>query len=219
MKQEEEARRRKAAAGFTLVEVLVVILILAALAGLIAPALRLARRRADKHFTKQEITRLSLAIENFADQDPFGDWPPARLAQLGVGPSNEINEPTESLVLCLSTQRGEGPYFQFDLERLVNLDGDEVDEDVLKRKLRTPFEGGRLFEYADLWGNPYVYIPAEAYGAALNYVDAEGRPFTAKLEKDPRKGVFPAPLKFVIWSLGPDGVNQNGNGDDICSWR
>jgi len=210
--------RRKCLA-LTLVEILVVLMILSALFGLIVPALRYARRRADRHFTKQEINRLCLAIENFADEDPFGDWPPANLSGIGIASENDLNEPIESLVLCLSTGRGEGPYFQFDLDRLTNLDEDSVEEELLKEKFQTPFEGGRLLEYSDLWGNPYIYVPYYAYGKEFKYVDAEGNTFSAVLEKDPQLGTFPQPLKFVIWSCGPDGKNQNGKGDDICSWK
>jgi type II secretory pathway pseudopilin PulG len=213
----EPCRRRSSA--FTFVEVLVVLLIIAALAGLIAPALRSARRRTDRNVTSQEMTRLSLGIENFADQDPFADWPPGTLEPLGITDSNKINEGNESMVLCLSTQRGEGPYFDFDDERLANLDADTGPPQVLTEKLRVPYATGALHEYVDLWLTPYVYLPFRDYGEPATYVTAEGEEFQAVLPKDPEKGTWPAPLKFVIWSCGPDGVNDNGAGDDIVSWR
>jgi prepilin-type N-terminal cleavage/methylation domain-containing protein len=208
-------------AGFTFVEVMVVLLIIAALAGLIAPAIRLARRRADRSITSQEMTRLGLGVENFADQDPFADWPPATFETepLRIAGSNKINEPIESLVLCLSTQRGEGPYFDFDEERLMNLDADLGPETLLQDKLRVPFPTNELYEYVDLWHTPYIYVPFRHYGKTAQYVNIDGDGFDATLAKDPDKGTWPAPLKFVLWSCGPDGINDNGGGDDIVSWR
>jgi prepilin-type N-terminal cleavage/methylation domain-containing protein len=205
--------------GFTFIEVMVVMVILAALAGLLVPALRFARHRADRESCKQEVTRLSLGIENFADQDSFADWPPATLDRLGVTRSNQINEGIESLVLCMSVERGEGPYFEFDRERLTNYDGDSGPENILHEKLKIGSARNDLEEYVDLWETPYVYFPSNAYGSRAKYQAGEERQFEATVVKDAERGTFPAPFKFVIWSCGPDGVNENGEGDDIVSWR
>jgi type II secretory pathway pseudopilin PulG len=198
---------------------MVVLLIIAALAGMLAPALFSARRRADRNLTSQEITRLRLGVENFADLDPYGDWPPATLAPLGVAGSNGVNEGNESLVVCLSTQRGEGPYFEFEFDRLANLDGDAGPEKVLREGFRSPYAGNELKEYVDVWGNPYVYFPAAAYGTKAAYTDGDGVPFEAAVTRDTDTGTYPARLNFVIWSSGPDGRNENGGGDDIVSWH
>lgn len=42
----------------------------------------------------------------------------------------------------------------------------------------------------DMWGHPYVYTAAPSHGAP-----------------------------FVIYSLGPDGIDNGGEGDDIASWK
>ena len=203
----------------TFVEVLVVILIIGALAGLIAPALRSARRRADRNVCRQEITRLSLAVNTFANEDRLGDWPPGSLDGLGITDGNGVNDGNESLVVCLSTQRGEGPYFDFDGDRLTNMDGDIGPEAVLKDRFRVGFGDLELREYQDDWRTPYIYFPAEDYGKNARYLTADGEEYEATVLKDPELGMWPAPLKFVIWSCGPDGVNENGGGDDIVSWR
>jgi prepilin-type N-terminal cleavage/methylation domain-containing protein len=210
---------RRPSDGFTFIEVLVVMLIIAALAGLIVPALRFARHRADRDVCRQEITRLSLGVENFADHDPFADWPPASLGKLGITGSNQINEGIESLVLCLSAGRGEGPYFEFDLSRLTNYDGDQGPAPILHDKLRIGFATDDLSEYVDVWENPYVYFPSSAYGSKAKYLACEAQEFEATVLKDAERGAFPAPFRFVIWSCGPNGVNENGEGDDIVSWR
>lgn len=211
--------RTRRAAGMTLIEVLVVLFILSVLAAFITPVVWLARQKADKDLVRQEVTRMELGVENFADQDKYADWPPATLRELGIGGANALNEGIESLVLCLAAGRGEGPYFEFDAERLTNGDGDEAPARVLKEGLAVVFGDNQLREYVDLWGTPYVYFPYRAYGTKARYCVEEGIEFEACVAKDAASGLWPAQSRFVIWSCGPDGVNENGGGDDICSWR
>ncbi|MFC1678804.1 HEAT repeat domain-containing protein [Elusimicrobiota bacterium] len=56
----------------------------------------------------------------------------------------------------------------------------------------TPPEKARLVggELLDLWGNPYQYDPSPSHGA-----------------------------QFAIYSFGPNGKDEKGQGDDIASWR
>lgn len=210
--------KQSGATGFTLVEMLVVIFIISILAGLITPAVFMARRSSDRKVCRQEITRLCLAVENFADQDKLADWPPDALDKLGIAGANSINAGNECLVLCLATERGDGPYFDFDPERLKNRDEDSGPEEVLRQQLRIPFKDLSLMEYVDIWDNPYVYLPFRAYGRSAAYCDAEGMAVDCQLAKHEKTGTWPAPLKFVIWSFGPNGRNENGGGDDIVSW-
>lgn len=134
----------------TLVEVLVVLFIISVLAAFVTPVVWLARQKADKDLVRHELTRMALGVENFADQDARADWPPATLQELGIGGGNGLNEGIESLVACLAAGRGEGPYFDFDAERLTNLDGDEGPERVLKESLAVVFGDTQLREYVDL---------------------------------------------------------------------
>ena len=76
-----------------------------------------------------------------------------------------------------------------------------------------------LLEYGDVWGSPYVYIPATDYGKKLRYQGIEGEPFEVEARKNPTTGTYCAPTTYQLWSLGADGVNQNGEGDDIVSWK
>ena len=34
-----------------------------------------------------------------------------------------------------------------------------------------------------------------------------------------KTGDYFNPSGFQIWSIGPDGINNDGEGDDICSWK
>jgi len=76
-----------------------------------------------------------------------------------------------------------------------------------------------LTEYVDLWGAPYVYIHCRDYGKKLKYQLEDGTTFEAEARKNPTTGTYYAATTYQLWSLGPDGVNQNGDGDDVVSWQ
>ncbi|MGE4357228.1 MAG: type II secretion system major pseudopilin GspG [Candidatus Omnitrophota bacterium] len=69
--------------------------------------------------------------------------------------------------------------------------------DAKKRRWKGPYlkkcteEGGEVV-IRDPWGNPYEYEPPNAQ---------EGRNI------------------YHLWSWGPNGENDEGEGDDICSWK
>ena len=73
--------------------------------------------------------------------------------------------------------------------------------------------------YFDIWGNPYVYIHHRDYGTKFSYQSPEGLLFEVEAQKNPATGTYYAPTTFQLWSLGSDGENQNGEGDDIVSWN
>ena len=203
-------------AGFTLVELLVAIGIIAVLAGLIFPAMGAAKRSASAKATKATIERVKLACEAyFAD---FGDYPPTSLAALGVS-TNGVNDGSEALLRCLTTRLGRGPYLQFEEKELVN-----TDDDALARgdPCKSTIESRALYELADAWGNPLIYFHNRDYqgGPKLErYMTATGERVTCKPKRSEKTGQFPCPTTFMIWSVGADGVNQDGQGDDVCSWK
>jgi prepilin-type N-terminal cleavage/methylation domain-containing protein len=67
-------RNRKTLKGFTLVEMLVVVLIISVLVGLISAAAVKARHRAQKAAISLEIRHLAMALDNYRHQ--FGEYPP-----------------------------------------------------------------------------------------------------------------------------------------------
>ena len=199
--------------GFTLIELLVVMGIIAVLMGLLIPGIRMARTSARKNQTQAIISRLSLALENYSND--FGDYPPSNLKDLGL-PSNRVNDGIESLVACLSTGRRSGPYFDFEDEFLVNRDKDKVPDFN-----QSAFKGLLGFEYTDPWGNPYIYFHNRDYErpqVASVYRFAEKKRVQAAPGKSGKKGTFHGFDSFQLWSAGPDGKNNNGEGDDIPSW-
>jgi prepilin-type N-terminal cleavage/methylation domain-containing protein len=211
------ARRRR---GFTLVEVLVVMAIISVLAGIVIASVSVARRFGDIKAVGIEIQTLVQGINGYCQQ--WGDYPPSSLAGLKVKPPNTTNDGIEALVLCLSSRKKGGPFFEFKEDRLTNGDGDALspkDFGILRKDLDPIQTVPQLFEFIDLWGNPFVYIHNRDFGKKLPYTDRQGTTVQAMASKSAKLGTYQAATSFQIWSFGPNGVNENGEGDDIASWK
>ncbi|RME75768.1 MAG: prepilin-type N-terminal cleavage/methylation domain-containing protein [Planctomycetota bacterium] len=208
-------RRYGDAGGFTLIELLVAIAILALLSALALPAITAARRSGMRKACKAQIERLAAAAQSY--EAAFGDYPPTALAALGFERTNGINEGIESLVRCVTTTRGGGPFYEPDEDELGNTDGDETQQDPTASVLGRP----ELLEVLDPWGRPLVYFHHRDYrgGRRIERYLFDETEQRLRPRPSPETGVYPAPVSFVIWSVGPDGVDQGGGGDDIASWR
>ncbi len=207
--------------GFTLVEMLVVIAIISTLMGLALASIQVARRFSDKKATAGDILLLVQAINNYQAQ--YGDYPPSSLSALKVK-GNGVNEGNECLVLCLSGRKKGGPFHEaFKEDRLSNLDNDALsgkDFQAVKKALDLPQDVAQLYEYTDLWGNPFVYIHNRDYSAKkIQYTDNEGKPVTVQAARSAKLGSPQSATTYQIWSFGPNRINENGDGDDIASWQ
>ncbi len=190
--------------------------VLAILAAIALPAINGARRSGMRSACKARIERIAAAIEQYAAT--FGDFPPTRLAEIGVQRSNGINEGIETLLRCLTTRREGGPFLEPDADELGNTDEDSLrGEDPVASALGT----AALLEFVDPWGQPLFYFHNRDYRGGrrierylIGDMEARVRP-----RPDPETGLYPAPVSFLIWSAGPDGKDDGGGGDDVCSWR
>jgi prepilin-type N-terminal cleavage/methylation domain-containing protein len=202
--------------GFTLVEMLVVVAIIAILTAITIPAVMGVRRRADVKRTKTYLDTIRLALESYAND--FGDYPPSRPQLVGL-PSNGVNDGIEVMVRCLTTKKKNGPYFTFDSEVLDNSDGDSI-KGLGGDPTDSTIASRELFEVKDPWGNPFVYIHNQDYDAAQTYLVGEPKE-RARIHaiKDAKTKSYLGPRAFQLLSLGPDGQqDQTDDGDDIVVW-
>ena len=141
--------------------------------------------------TEWLLKSLVLAIE--LHRGRRGELPPGRTE--GV---NEVNEGIEALFARLDS------------------------EGLLDRPARARWTGdtdgdGRP-EILDAWGNPLVYFRHDDYGANET-VRIGGREQAARPRISALTHEFHARDFVQIWSAGPDGVNEDGGGDDVTSWH
>ena len=204
--------------GFTLVELLIVIAILAALIGLTTAAVTAVQRKSQVKACKATIDAIAGALASY--ESDFGDYPPTSLAALGAR-TNRTNEGSEALVRCLTTKDRGGPYYDFKEQDLGNTDGDRLSG----RGDRTSSALGsrELYEVLDPWGNPLIYFHHRDYkrprGLDRYQTTGEEGLQTCRPRPSDKTGQYPGYGRFVIWSCGPDGVNEDGEGDDVCSWK
>ncbi len=213
--EREESGRSTATAlrrGFTLIEVLAVIVILSILAALLMTQLGGARDTAEEGATKTILLKIKGALEEHS-QDA-GDFPRSSPGQdLGAMP-NDTNVGAEMLYLALCKERGAGAGT---LDRaLVN-----VDEDKLIAR-PAGFEVSDLFELEDAWHNPIAYIHNLDYGREFQYVSSlpetgETHHAVVKAKKNQQTGRWHEPRGYQLISAGLDG--QFGTEDDLHSFQ
>ena len=204
--------------GFTLIELLIVVAIISILLGLAVPALTKSSRRARVVETSALIQRLKAALDKY--QADFGDYPPTSIADMGFA-TNGINDGVESLLVSLATTQKDGPYFEPEEKFLANLDNDSVPGSY---NLTWYFGDRNAREIVDSWGNPLVYFHYRDYDnpkANLQRYKLANKKYASSVrpKKSQKTNTFPSWDSFEIWSSGPDGVNENGEGDDITSWK
>ncbi|MFH1230641.1 MAG: type II secretion system protein [Planctomycetota bacterium] len=201
--------------GFTLLELLVVIGIIAILATMLIPNLAYVRTRAKISATKTLLSHIQSGLESY--YAVYGDYPPTDLSDIYPGTSNGVNNGIESVVACLSDQKKGGPFLlSISSDKYTNLDGDSCS---------TPptnwwFGDTQLREIVDVWNNPLVYFHSRDYdnpGKGSNYSFTRSGDAIAP-QRDASTATYYNPLAFQIWSAGTDEKNNNGLGNDINNW-
>jgi prepilin-type N-terminal cleavage/methylation domain-containing protein len=204
--------------GFTLIELLIVATIIGILLGLVVPALTKGTKRARVVETLSLIGRIRAALDKY--ESDFGDYPPTSIADMGLA-TNGVNDGIESLLVCIATKQKYGPYFEPEEKYLANLDSDTVPTSY---NLTWYFGDRDAREIVDSWGNPLVYFHYRDYEnpkANLQRYKLANKKYASSVrpKKSQKTGTFSSWGSFEIWSFGPDGVNNNGEGDDITSWK
>ena len=209
-------------AGFTLTELLVVLGIIAILAGILTPSLMAMRKKAQRNEAALRIQRIEVALGSY--QGDFGDYPPTSIDEeytdFTIG-GNGVNDGAESLLGHLATQDQGGPYLgDVPEEWIENTDEDAVGDPAFVEKIRWIYGDAQLREIVDPWGNPYVYFHNRDYERTYGVLSqcTADKPKTLNLtaQRSEKLQTWHHPTGFQIWSLGPDEKNETG--DDIGSW-
>jgi prepilin-type N-terminal cleavage/methylation domain-containing protein len=178
--------------AFTLVEMLVVVVIIAILAGLLLPAVGMVRRRAQNHAIAVEIMNLEQAVEVYRNE--HGDYPPdfsdpeivrrhilkrwPRISNeelVAVTSLNVVVDPAEALVFWLGgfssdpkrpfTGTGGPMLIDADGNVAPNRDRNDGPYDFDKARLRYDDDGDAFPIYPPKGRlEPYVYFDARTYG-------------------------------------------------------
>ncbi len=219
MEQVSGRNSQRCRLGFTLVELLVVIAIIGALAAISTPMLRRARVSSAKSATTSRIQAMTISLENFAGSPTVGFYPPSSMEDTYEVSGNRLDSGIESLVLHLSTQKHGGPFIEWKEDYLANLDEDSINSDEVKSKIDWYFGDNQLREHIDDFGSPLVYIHNNDYGRTFSITESEGeKRGTATAGLSEVTATFFSPTTYQLWSLGPNGENENGAGDDLVAW-
>lgn len=203
--------------GFTLVELLVVIAIIGILAAIVVPSYVSIRGQSKRTAMKNDLHRISMALETY--QKDFGKYPPTVLTEKSddVQLQNAVNNGIESLTACLMTKNLNGPYLEWDEKRYANTDRDGVNKNVTNWF----FGDKQLRELTDIWGNPIIYINSRDYKSPKKigkYLNRRQQTYAPQPVANPNTKTFVNPMKFQLWSIGPNGRNENGGEDDVSGW-
>jgi prepilin-type N-terminal cleavage/methylation domain-containing protein len=198
--------------GFTLVELLVVICIIAILAGLVTVGLNAAMINSRTAATETFLHELSGACAQYATR--WGDFPPSTIDDAGGRAPNDMNNGIEALVACLASERRGGKLIAVDEELYTNTDGDTASANVTGWF----FGDNKLREITDKFGNVILYLHhrdfAKPRPQVLKYkVFQDGETVTIAPEKSAATSTWVGSGRFQLRSVGKDG--KPGTGDDI----
>ncbi len=167
--------------AFTLAEIMIVIVLIAVLAGFLLPAVMNSQRAARNTRARVEINAIAMAIEAFYDD--WGFYPPTDRAY-NPATGRFDGEPygdysyAEALVQCLANRfvRGAGDQLpagetsfrnmRGGVYQVYELGGAPVNAGPyydLSRRDVADLDNDGFPALLDPWGNPYIYIPREDY--------------------------------------------------------
>jgi prepilin-type N-terminal cleavage/methylation domain-containing protein len=215
------------ARGFTLVEILVVIAIIATLVGLVATMIPAAIKKKQVLRTQTLVTGIAAALESLQlDNEQYGKYPPSRTRDMKFGKSfvgkeigmpNEVNCGIESVFFLLNNPTIQCPQVTSDEELIGNADDDAY------RNARGNASDAFAREYLDAWGQPLAYFHSNDYKDPKGLEELQTTDMR-KIQVRPKKmsvkagGGFLGPNSYQIFSVGPDGeqdADDAEEGDDI----
>jgi prepilin-type N-terminal cleavage/methylation domain-containing protein len=204
--------------GFTLIEMLTVIAVIAILVGILYPALRSIRDGPKKAAARADIRKLQMAIQSYYNE--YGKYPPT--------PRNGATPQADWFYAMLNGNR-----FPADGSALAS--GYEANNPRGIRFMDFPKKQINGFgEFTDPWNNPYLIcidngdraIGTSWIGDWWGDINAPGGSFDALKVNDGMimtrtSGTYGAKRTIAVYCFGPNGTNEDAQGpeyDDITSW-
>ena len=203
---------RRRGQAFTLIELLIVIVIIAILAGLLFPAFRGVQAQAKRAQAKNDLTQIVTAVNAFYTE--YGRYPTTATTDIIFGPAasttndalfNELRAVTSTL----------------NTRKIVFISPPDVkDPSNPKSGIGTSTtQFLPVGQYYDPWGTPYN---VEIDGDYNNQIETNPYPDT-----DGSAGATPLRLGVISWSYGADGTKGTKspassnfkNSDDVISWQ
>jgi prepilin-type N-terminal cleavage/methylation domain-containing protein len=208
--------RARRSAGFTLIEILAVLLILTLLAGIMIVQLSDTEGAARVKMAEQLLAKVEAAVKSY--QNDNGAAPPSSFAPAQEVANDGTNVGIEALVVALWSKKYEAGGLLADVrDQLVNVDGDR------STKQLTDFETRELLEIADPWQNPIAYIERGDYSQGnLRYATVDGETgevveSVPTAYKNAATGQYYSAQGFQLISAGPDG--RFGTEDDVTAFK
>jgi len=175
--------------AFTLIELLVVIGIVAVLLGMIFPAYFGIQEKAKVTKAKVEVKNLETAFKNYLDI--YRAWPS------GIDGDRPYT---------IEDNRYDVPFFSMlqGTDKTTNPQGVSFYE----------FSSTNNSRVYDPWTNPGQGDPC----AHIYYVMFDAN-YDNKISGNMEGHVLDVYRSVIVWSSGPNGTNEYGEGDDITSWK
>ena len=209
------ARRGRAArAGFTLLELLAVVLIIAVLAAALVPSLLGASESVGISSTRTLIGQISSEIEAYERE--MGAYPPSTFPGALDPKPSEMNMGAEMLIITLMPADGSFRASSSYEDQLGNTDGDTTKTPLAR------FKTGDAFELVDHWGNPIAYVHRRDYDSGCDYrsyseLEGDWVEQVVRGVQNPKTGDAYRPDSFQLLSAGPDGIF--GSDDDVANFK
>jgi len=199
--------KRPSLTGFTLLELLVVIVIIMFLAGITIPVVSSIQTNAKKGVTSAQISQLEMALKQF--ESDFGVFPPDNytanpisIGGVSIPVDPDLDTPSKCLVFFLGSKFTfnstgfnaiYGPYIEFKRAQLTEVTGAVFTDNPPDITIEGINGTTKIYQYKDPFGSYYSYNSSSPSNNTAS---------------------------FDIYSFGPDKTDGSGasTSDDITNW-